>query len=45
MSPDSYSLFPFPFFFWFSLVVVGAVRLHRPQKETWRTNEMRVYAR
>jgi hypothetical protein len=27
----------------FGLVVVGTVRLHRPQKETWRTNEMRVY--
>jgi len=25
------------------MLVVGAVRLHRPQKETWRTNEMRVY--
>jgi len=25
------------------LVVLGTVRLHRPQKETWRTNEMRVY--
>jgi len=24
-------------------LVVGTVRLHRPQKETWRTNEMRVY--
>jgi len=28
---------------WFGLVIVGTVRLHRPQKETWRTNEMRVY--
>jgi len=24
-------------------LVVGTVRLHRPQRETWRTNEMRVY--
>jgi len=24
-------------------LVVDTVRLHRPQKETWRTNEMRVY--
>src|SRR5882757_6785900 len=31
------------FLFLFDSFVVSTVRLHRPQKETWRTNEMRVY--
>src|SRR5262249_53437355 len=42
MSPDSYSLFSFLFLVLVLGVVVSAVRLHRLQKETWRTNKTRV---